>query len=98
MLLTSSLARQHPNGDASLPKQHLFCALIPHHKMPMTSLGCSEKLFVVLSPGRPAGESDRRKLLAKGMPTREKSQKLVAESPAGAKIVRQCLNVDFQSV
>ncbi len=38
-----------------------------------------------MSLGRPAGESDRRKLLAKGLPPREKMQKLAAESPAGAK-------------
>ncbi len=49
----------------------------------------SGKLFVVLSPGWPAGESERRKLLAKGLPPREKPQKLAAESPPG------CLNYIF---
>ncbi len=43
---------------------------------------CSVKLFVVLSPGRPAGESDRRKLLAKGVPPPRKTAKTCSEKPA----------------
>ncbi len=62
----------------------------------------SGKLFVVLSPGRPAGESDRRKLLAKGMPPREKLRKLAAEGPPGSKysslVIVSCCRADANNI